>query len=56
MCETLDLERGGTKETLMARLMDFFLSPVESGKGLLSEKKKRSRWRVWYFDKYWIII
>ena len=40
MCDVLDLERGGTKETIVTRLMDFFLKPASSGKKLLADKKR----------------
>ena len=44
MCEILDLERGGTKETIVNRLMDFFLKPASSGKKLLMDKKRSKCW------------
>jgi len=40
MCETLDLERGGTKENIVERLIDFLMSPHSSGKPLKQNKVK----------------
>ncbi|KAK2189342.1 hypothetical protein NP493_109g07023 [Ridgeia piscesae] len=43
MCETLDLERGGTKENIVERLIDFLMSPHSSGKPLKQNKVKAHR-------------
>ena len=49
MCEVLDLERGGTKETIINRLMDFFLKPASSGKKLLADKKRSKFWCMYMY-------
>ncbi|KAI0226492.1 Protein DEK, partial [Lamellibrachia satsuma] len=38
MCETLDIERGGTKENIVERIIDFLMSPHTSGKPLKQNK------------------
>ena len=40
MCETLDIERGGTKENIVERIIDFLMSPHTSGKPLKQNKAR----------------
>jgi len=42
MCELLDLERSGGKEEIIQRLLEFLLSPSDSGKKVPSSKKRSS--------------
>lgn len=42
LCELLDLERIGTKEVLVERLLDFLMEPVDSGRPV-PEQKPRGR-------------
>ncbi|XP_070556673.1 protein DEK-like [Ptychodera flava] len=44
-CEWLDLEKGGGKEELIHRILDFLLEPKPSGKALPKPKKKRGEKR-----------
>ncbi|GBN17024.1 Protein DEK [Araneus ventricosus] len=39
ICEVLDLERGGTKEDIVMRILDFLLEPKDSGKKVPTKKK-----------------
>lgn len=41
MCKILDLERGGSKEDILNKLMDFLLAPKSSGESVPKPKKKR---------------
>ena len=45
-CEILDIERGGTKESVVTRILEFLLKPASSGKALLADKK-RSEFVLW---------
>ncbi|CAL1298535.1 unnamed protein product [Larinioides sclopetarius] len=39
MCEVLDLERSGTKEDIVMRILDFLLEPKDSGKKVPTKKR-----------------
>lgn len=39
ICEVLDLERGGRKEDIVDRLINFLMKPKSSGKALPKSKK-----------------
>jgi len=41
ICETLDVERGGKKEDIIERIINFLMEPTSSGKPLPSSTKKR---------------
>ena len=43
VCLILDIERGGTKEEIVNRIMAFLLNPEDSGKKVPSSKKKPSK-------------
>ncbi|XP_071964988.1 protein DEK-like [Antedon mediterranea] len=45
-CSYLDLERGGNKEIVMKRIMDFCLNPTPSGKKIPKKKKAQKRKRL----------
>ncbi|KAL5021589.1 hypothetical protein ScPMuIL_000744 [Solemya velum] len=42
VCEVLDIERGGKKEEILERILDFLLNPKDSGKKVPEKKKKKS--------------
>ncbi|XP_035232868.1 protein DEK-like, partial [Stegodyphus dumicola] len=42
VCEVLDLERSGTKEEIVLRILEFLLNPKDSGKKVPSKKKLSS--------------
>ncbi|XP_013788278.1 protein DEK-like [Limulus polyphemus] len=42
MCETLDIERSGTKEELIERLMTFLMKPAATGKATPRPKRRSS--------------
>ncbi|XP_076319206.1 protein DEK-like isoform X2 [Tachypleus tridentatus] len=42
MCETLDIERSGTKEELIERLMTFLIKPAATGKATPRPKRRSS--------------
>lgn len=42
VCEVLDLERGGRKEDIVERILNFLMKPKSSGKALPKPKKRRS--------------
>ncbi|XP_077991693.1 protein DEK-like isoform X2 [Glandiceps talaboti] len=44
-CEWLDLEKGGTKEDIIHRILDFLLEPAPSGKPMPKPKRKRGEKR-----------
>ncbi|GFT70313.1 protein DEK [Nephila pilipes] len=39
VCELLDLERSGTKEEIVLRILDFLMDPKDSGKSVKTKKK-----------------
>ncbi|GFR05318.1 protein DEK [Trichonephila clavata] len=39
VCELLDLERSGTKEEIVVRILEFLLEPKDSGKSVKTKKK-----------------
>ncbi|GAB1610680.1 protein DEK-like [Argonauta hians] len=41
ICEILGLERGGTKDEVLKRIMDFLVKPKDTGKNVPKPKKKR---------------
>ncbi|GFY48938.1 protein DEK [Trichonephila inaurata madagascariensis] len=43
VCELLDLERSGTKEEIVARILEFLLEPKDSGKSVKTKKKASSK-------------
>ncbi|XP_056142118.1 protein DEK isoform X2 [Lampris incognitus] len=43
ICKVLDLEKKGTQSDLIDRILTFLIAPKNSGRPLLSKKKKRSK-------------
>jgi len=41
ICDTLDIDRGGKKEDVVERIMNFLMEPKSSGKPLPLSTKKR---------------
>lgn len=39
VCELLDIERGGKKDDILERILDFLLNPKDSGKKVPEKKK-----------------
>ena len=48
LCDWLDLEKSGTKDSVVARIMAFLLDPQPSGKALPNANKGKSESWVSY--------
>ncbi|XP_013417083.1 protein DEK [Lingula anatina] len=42
ICEVLDLEKSGAKDTIVTRIMDFLMNPKDSGRAPPAPKKRKS--------------
>ena len=43
VCDVLDLEKNGTKDSVVARIIDFLFCPKSSGKALPQSKKQKRK-------------
>ena len=50
VCDVLDLEKNGTKDSVVARIIDFLFCPKSSGKAL-PQSKKQKRKHVYIYKK-----
>ena len=50
LCETLDLEKTGTKDQVVPRIMSFLMDPQPSGRELPKAKAAKSKSKTLFSD------